>query len=194
MEKIITKILKFNPITFVFYFIILPFVSLIITGIMTFIGFFADFEFVFPLVLIVSVIGAFIYFSWVWGVVFYLENDKEEVSDIKFFKISYWIIFSWVMLIVIDNLDLEILKTPILLDNTIWTLIGIAVGIYILCVFGCYIYLSYFIAKRIIILRKNNSVPDFFFFAAAWCFPIGIPFLQAQLLKEKTLFDLIYKR
>lgn len=186
MKKIISNILKFNPITFVFYFIILPFVSLIITGIMTFIGFFADFEFVFPLVLIVSVIGAFIYFSWVWGVVFYLENNKDEVSDLRFFKISYWIIFSWVILIVIDNLELEILKTPILLDNTIWTLIGLAVGIYTLFVFGCYIYLSYFIAKKIMLLQKDNRISDFFYFAAAWCFPVGIPFLQAKLLKQKT--------
>ncbi|WP_281232643.1 hypothetical protein [Flavobacterium gelatinilyticum] len=194
MKNLTAKILKFQPITFVLFFIILPLISLIITGIMSLIGIFADFEFVFPLILITCTIAASIYLIWIWGIVYYTgQIQHPQYPDIRYFKISYWIIVSWFVLLFIKNLELDIFYKQILLDNSIWALIGFVVSIYMLIVLGCYIYVSYFVAKRIMIILEGNSTPEFFFFAAVWCFPIGIPFLQAQLLKQKTIFDLVYK-
>jgi hypothetical protein len=59
-----------------------------------------------------------------------------------------------------------------------------------LFVFISYAYISYFVAKKIKALEINHSNTNFFYFAAVWVFPVGIPFfLQAKLLKEKSLFD-----
>ncbi|SHH62598.1 hypothetical protein [Flavobacterium johnsoniae] len=91
MNKIASKILQLKPITLVMIFIIIPLISAIITGIMELIGIFADFEFVFPLILISATIAGIVYLVWVWGIIYHLE-EKEE-SDKLYFKISYGIFF-----------------------------------------------------------------------------------------------------
>jgi hypothetical protein len=191
MEKITSKILSLQPVTFIMLFIILPFVSLIITGIITFIGFFANFEFIFPLVLISVTIVGVVYFIWVWGVVYHIE--EKEVSDKMYFKISYWILFSYGLIRFILGLEMDITKNPILLENSTWDILEALGSLYTLIVFASYIYVSYFVAKKITLLQNDTRIPEFFYFAAAWCFPIGIPFLQAKRLKQKTIFDLISK-
>lgn len=191
MEKITSKILSLQPVTFIMLFIILPFVSLIVTGIITFIGFFANFEFIFPLVLISVTIVGIVYFIWVWGIIYYVE-EKEE-SNKLYFKISFWILFSYALIRFILGLEMDITKNPILLENSTWTILEALGSLYTLIVFAGYIYVSYFVAKKITLLQNDTRIPEFFYFAAAWCFPIGIPFLQAKLLKKKTIFDIISK-
>ncbi|WP_291150105.1 hypothetical protein [Flavobacterium sp. UBA7680] len=172
-------------------FIILPFVSLIVTGIITFIGFFANFEFIFPLVLISVTIVGIVYFIWVWSIVYHIE--EKEVSEKKYFNISFWILFSYGLIRFILGLEMDITKNPILLENSTWAILEALGSLYTLIVFASYIYVSYFVAKKITLLQNDTRIPEFFYFAAAWCFPIGIPFLQAKLLKKKTIFDLISK-
>lgn len=191
MEKITSKILSLQPVTFIMLFIILPFVSLIVTGIITFIGFFANFEFIFPLVLISVTIVGIVYFIWVWGVVYHI--DEREVSDKKYFNISLGLLFSYALIRFILGLEMDITKNPILLENSTWAILEALGSLYTLIVFAGYIYVSYFVAKKITLLQNDTRIPEFFYFAAAWCFPIGIPFLQAKLLKKKTIFDIISK-
>ncbi len=191
MEKIPSKILSLQPVTFIMLFIILPFVSLIVTGIITFIGFFANFEFIFPLVLISVTIVGIVYFIWVWSIVYHIE--EKEVSEKKYFNISFWILFSYGLIRFILGLEMDITKNPILLENSTWAILEALGSLYTLIVFASYIYVSYFVAKKITLLQNDTRIPEFFYFAAAWCFPIGIPFLQAKLLKKKTIFDLISK-
>ena len=191
MEKITSKILSLQPVTFIMLFIILPFVSLIVTGIITFIGFFANFEFIFPLVLISVTIVGIVYFIWVWSIVYHIE--EKEVSEKKYFNISFWILFSYGLIRFILGLEMDITKNPILLENSTWAILEALGSLYTLIVFASYIYVSYFVAKKITLLQNDTRIPEFFYFAAAWCFPIGIPFLQAKLLKKKTIFDLISK-
>ncbi|SEP02174.1 hypothetical protein SAMN05444671_4617 [Flavobacterium sp. CF108] len=191
MEKITSKILSLQPVTFIMLFIILPFVSLIVTGIITFIGFFANFEFIFPLVLISVTIVGIVYFIWVWGIVYHI--NEKEVSDKRYFKISFWILFSYGLIRFILGLEMDITKNPILLENSTWAILEALGSLYTLIVFASYIYVSYFVAKKITLLQNDTRIPEFFYFAAAWCFPIGIPFLQAKLLKKKTIFDIISK-
>ncbi|CAC9975394.1 hypothetical protein [Flavobacterium panici] len=191
MEKITSKILSLQPVTFIMLFIILPFVSLIVTGIITFIGFFANFEFIFPLVLISVTIVGIVYFIWVWGIIYYVE-EKEE-SNKLYFKISFWVLFSYALIRFILGLEMDITKNPILLENSTWAILEALGSLYTLIVFAGYIYVSYFVAKKITLLQNDTRIPEFFYFAAAWCFPIGIPFLQAKLLKKKTIFDIISK-
>ncbi len=88
---------------------------------------------------------------------------------------------------------MDITKNPILLENSTWAILEALGSLYTLIVFASYIYVSYFVAKKITLLQNDTRIPEFFYFAAAWCFPIGIPFLQAKLLKKKTIFDLISK-
>lgn len=189
MEKITSKILSLQPVTFIMLFIILPFVSLIVTGIITFIGFFANFEFIFPLVLISVTVVGIVYFIWVWGIIYHIE--EKEVSDKMYFKISFWILFSYGLIRFILGLEMDITKNPILLENSTWAILEALGSLYTLIVFASYIYVSYFVAKKITLLQNDTRIPEFFYFAAAWCFPIGIPFLQAKLLKKKTIFDII---
>lgn len=191
MEKITSKILSLQPVTFIMLFIILPFVSLIVTGIITFIGSFANFEFIFPLVLISVTIVGIVYFIWVWSIVYHIE--EKEVSEKKYFNISFWILFSYGLIRFILGLEMDITKNPILLENSTWAILEALGSLYTLIVFASYIYVSYFVAKKITLLQNDTRIPEFFYFAAAWCFPIGIPFLQAKLLKKKTIFDLISK-
>ncbi|KOP39274.1 MULTISPECIES: hypothetical protein [unclassified Flavobacterium] len=191
MEKITSKILSLQPVTFIMLFIILPFVSLIVTGIITFIGFFANFEFIFPLVLISVTIVGIVYFIWVWSIVYHIE--EKEVSEKKYFNISFWVLFSYGLIRFILGLEMDITKNPILLENSTWAILEALGSLYTLIVFAGYIYVSYFVAKKITLLQNDTRIPEFFYFAAAWCFPIGIPFLQAKLLKKKTIFDIISK-
>ncbi|KRB59134.1 hypothetical protein [Flavobacterium sp. Root186] len=191
MEKITSKILSLQPVTFILLFIILPFVSAIVTGIITFIGFFANFEFVFPLLLISATIVGIVYFIWVWGVVYHI--DEREVSDKKYFNISFWILFSYGLIRFILGLEMDITKNPILLENSTWAILEALGSLYTLIVFASYIYVSYFVGKKITLLQNDTRIPEFFYFAAAWCFPIGIPFLQAKRLNQKTIFDIISK-
>lgn len=191
MKKITSKILKLEPVTFVFLFFLVPFISMIITGIMTFIGVFANFEFVFPLFLISLTIVGILYFGWVWGVVYHIE--EKDVSNKLYFKISYGILFSYALILFMLNLELDITKKPILLDNYIWDIIEIVSGIYSLIVFASYSYVSYFVGKKIQLLQKDNRISEFLYMAAVWCFPIGIPLLQTKLLNRKTIFETIIK-
>jgi hypothetical protein len=191
MNKIASKILQLKPITLVMTFIIIPLISAIITGLMELIGIFADFEFIFPLILISATIAGIVYLVWVWGIIYHLE-EKEE-SDKLYFKISYGIFFSYCLIMFVLNLEMDITKNPILLENSTWTILETIGSLYMLLVFASYIYVSYFVAKKITLLQNNNRIPEFFYFAAAWCFPIGVPFLQARLLKQKTIFDSISK-
>ncbi|SHH74746.1 hypothetical protein [Flavobacterium defluvii] len=191
MKKITSKVLNLKPITLILFFIILPFVSFLVTGIITFIGIFANFEFIFPLILITLTITGLIYFIWVWGV-YHIEEEKE-VLGYKYFKISYWILISYALIRFILGLEMDITKNPILLENTTWTILEIIGSLYMLIVFASYICVSFFVGKKVKLLQNDDRISEFFYFAAAWCFPIGIPFLQAKLLKQKTIFDLILK-
>ncbi|WP_343694706.1 hypothetical protein [Flavobacterium sp.] len=191
MEKLTSKILNLKPITLILFFIILPFIASIITGIMQFIGIFANFEFIFPLILITLTIAGIIYFVWVWGVMYYIE--EKAALDKKYFKIAYWIFFSHAIIRFILGLEMDITKNPILLENSTWTILEIAGSLYMMFVFASYIYISYFVGKKIHSLQENSRTHELLYFAAVWCFPIGIPLLQARLLKQKTIFDLILK-
>ncbi|WP_428232241.1 hypothetical protein [Flavobacterium sp.] len=191
MEKIFTGILKLKPGTLAILLMLVPFLAMAISAIITLISIFANFEFIFPLFLISITIAVLIYFIWVWAVVYYVE--EEERSNTLYFKISYWIFFSYCLIMFIINLGLDITKKQFLLENSTWAIIGSIAGLYLLIVFFSYIYLSYFISKKLTLLHKNNRIPDFLYFAGAWCFPVGIPFLQAKLLKQKSIFDIISK-
>lgn len=191
MEKIFTGILKLKPGTLAILLMLVPFLAMAISAIITLISIFANFEFIFPLFLISITIAVLIYFIWVWAVVYYVE--EEERSNTLYFKISYWIFFSYCLIMFIINLGLDITEKQFLLENSTWAIIGSIAGLYLLIVFFSYIYLSYFISKKLTLLHKNNRIPDFLYFAGAWCFPVGIPFLQAKLLKQKSIFDIISK-
>lgn len=191
MEKIFYKILKLKPTTLAILLILVPFLSMTITAIITIILLFTDFEFIFPLFTISITIDVLIYLIWTWAIVYYVE--EKEILDKLYFKISYWIFFSYCMVRFTLNLELDITHKQVLLDNSIWTILGIIAGLYTLIVFASYIYLSYFVSKKLTLLLKNERIPNFLYFAGAWCFPVGIPFLQGKLLKEKTIFDIISK-
>lgn len=191
MEKITSKVLNLKPITLIFLFIIIPFISCIVTGIIQFISIFANFEFIFPLILITLTIAGIIYFVWVWGVMYHIE--EKVALDKKYFKIAYWIFFSHALIRFILGLEMDITKNPILLENTTWTILETAGSFYMMFVFASYIYISYFVGKKIHSLQENSRTHELLYFAAAWCFPIGIPLLQARLLKQKTIFDIISK-
>lgn len=191
MKKIITKVLALKPLTLGIILILFPFISLAISAIIILILLFTDYEFVFPLFSISITLAVSIYLIWAWGVVYYVE--EKEVSDKRYFKISYWIFFSYCVIMFLLNLNLDITEKQYLLDNSTWAILGMLGSLYTLIVFVCYIYLSYFIAKKLTLLHKNDRIPDFLYFAGAWCFPVGIPFLQGKLLKQKTIFDIISK-
>lgn len=191
MEKIFYKILKLKPATLAILLLLVPFLSMTITAIITIILLFTDFEFIFPLFTISITIDVLIYLIWTWAIVYYVE--EKEILDKLYFKISYWIFFSYCIVRFTLNLELDITHKQVLLDNSIWTILGIIAGLYTLIVFASYIYLSYFVSKKLTLLLKNERIPNFLYFAGAWCFPVGIPFLQGKLLKEKTIFDIISK-
>lgn len=191
MEKIFYKILKLKPATLAILLLLIPFLSVTITAIITIILLFTDFEFIFPLFTISITIDVIIYLIWTWAIAYYVE--EKEILDKLYFKISYWIFFSYCVVRFTFNLELDITHKQVLLDNSIWTILGTIAGLYTLIVFASYIYLSYFISKKLTLLLKNERIPNFLYFAGAWCFPVGIPFLQGKLLKEKTIFDIISK-
>lgn len=191
MEQIFNKILKVKPATLTIILILLPFIAIIIAIVTTIIEMFTDYEFVFPLFSATLAILSAIYLNWVWAVVFYIE--EKVITDKLYFKISYGIIFSYSILMFLKNLGLEITKRQFLLENTTWTIIGSIVGLYLMIVMLSYIYISYFIAKKLTHLRLNNPMEDFVYFIALFFFPIGIPFIQAKLLRQKSVLEVIKK-
>ncbi|MEO8534455.1 MAG: hypothetical protein ABI441_11915 [Flavobacterium sp.] len=187
MDKIMNKVLKLKPGTLAIIFLLLPFVTYMVTGIITIISLFANFEFIFPLILIGISTGVVLFFIWVWGVIYYI--DKKDNPATLYFKISYWILFSYFIIMFTINLDMDFTHKQILLENSTWVAIDIASSLYHLIVFISYIYLCYFAGKKISLIQKSNSDFEFFYIAAIWCFPIGIPLLQTKLLNQKTMFD-----
>ena len=188
MKEITTKILKLKPGTLGLIFLLFPFISLIINGIISFILIFTNFEFIFPLFEISITLIVLIYFIWVWGVINYVE--EKEITNKIYFKICYWIYFSYCLIVFIKNIGLDITKKEFLLENKTLEIIQNIMGLYTLLVFISYAYISYCVAKKIEALETNHSNSNFFYFASAWAFPIGIPiFLQAKLLKKKSLFE-----
>ncbi|GAA6768723.1 hypothetical protein AAFH68_46790 [Flavobacterium sp. CGRL1] len=150
---------------------------------MELIGIFADFEFIFPLILISATIAGIVYLVWVWGIIYHLE-EKEE-SDKLYFKISYGIFFSYCLIMFVLNLEMDITKNPILLENSTWTILETIGSLYMLLVFASYIYVSYFVAKKITLLQNNNRIPEFFLFRSSVVFSYRSSIFTSQVVKAK---------
>ena len=193
MEEITTKILKLKPSTLGLIFILFPIISLIISGIISFISIFANFEVIFSLFEISITIIVLIHFIWIWGVINYVE--EKEITNKIYFKIFYWIYFSYCLIMFIRNIGLDITKKEVLLENKTWEIMRTIVGFYELLVLISYSYISYFVAKKIKALALDHSYHILFYFGSAWVFPLGIPiFLQAKLQKQKSMFEKLTSR
>jgi hypothetical protein len=188
MKKIALTVLNFKPRSFGLLFILMPIISLIGSVITAFISIFANFEVVFSLFAISITIIVSIHLIWIWGVIFYVE---EKVSTNKiFFKISYWLYFSYCLLVFISNLEINALEKNFLIENKTIEIIQKFSDFYALLVFVCYGYISYFVAKKIQTLSSSQTNSFFIYFSSAWVFILGIPFfLQPILLKQPSLFD-----
>jgi hypothetical protein len=108
MKEITTKILKLKSTTLGLIFILFPVISAIISGIISFISIFANFEVIFSLFEISITIIVLIYFIWIWGVVNHIE--EKEITNKIYFKICYWFYFSYCLIMFVKNIGLDITK------------------------------------------------------------------------------------
>lgn len=169
-------------------FIIFPIISFAISGIISFISIFANFEVIFSLFNISITIIVLIYLIWILGVIYNVE--EKEITNKIYFKICYGIYFSYCLIMFLNNIGLDITKKEFLLENNTIKIIENIVGLYTFLVFVSYAYISYFVAKKIKTLEINQSISILFYFATAWVFPIGISFfLQSKLQKQRSMID-----
>ena len=199
LDRLLNKVLQINPVLMGLLLILLPIVALIINGVVSLILLIAGYKLLFPIWLLGITMSLSTYFLWIWAVSVKLNNEKLKDLQIstRWFKIAFWLFFSYCAIHILLSLELDITSKGFYMDTTLYKTLETIGGIYGLSVLVAYVYLAMFTARIIRSLEGGNrlqrveAIPITFLIMG---FPLGIPLLQARAKNGFELISYMHKK
>lgn len=192
INNLIDKIFNAKPINLGLLLLLMPFLAGIFTAILSLILLLLGYELIVNPFAVALFIIAMVYLLWTWGISVKLNREKLPDLHIRtmWFNVAFCLFAFYCVFIFSVTINIDVFHKRIHLDNWIINAIDILSSLYGLLVFVSYCYMALFTAKIIKSLEDNVEarIADSLNYAVMiWCFPIGIPLLQA---KQKNGFNI----
>jgi hypothetical protein len=199
INRLIDRVLNAKPVNIGLLLLLMPFITGIVNAILALILLFMGYEFIIHPFSIAIAIDVIVYFLWIWGIAVKKNNEQlpELQIETRWFKVCFWVFFSYCLLSFVLAINLESIPKGFYLDNDIISALETISGFYGLAVFVSYGYLALFTAKVIRTMERKHeaTMADSFPYAfMVWVFPIGIPLLQAKLKSGFDIHDFMRSR